>query len=167
MHRHRDLVGQVVHRCRRQQTHTAHGARSEIASRSGHAAAGASARRPPGDNSTSSPPSRAAYRSRGCTPAAGACPVVKVDGSPDSPPMDRIRDLPIRNDKVSIHSPAAVSGAVDHDREHSCQYCDERSSLRRGPLAVGARATRRAAWHLTLRSCARSVTGIRYARRHG
>jgi hypothetical protein len=61
---------------------TARGARSEIASRSGYAAADASARRnTPRDNSTSSPPSRAAYRSRGCTPAARAYPEVKVDGS--------------------------------------------------------------------------------------
>jgi hypothetical protein len=49
------------------------------------------------------PPSRDAYRSRGCTPAARACPVVKVDGSHDNLPWIETLTFLHRMTSFSIH----------------------------------------------------------------
>ena len=63
----------------------ARGARCATAIMSGYDAGGASARRKtPRESSMTCPPSRQAYRSRGCTPCAREVSVVNVDGSDSS-----------------------------------------------------------------------------------
>src|SRR5690606_18917083 len=63
----------------------ARGARCATAIMSGYDAGDASARRKtPRESSMICPPSRQAYRSRGCTPCARAASVVNVDGSESS-----------------------------------------------------------------------------------
>lgn len=82
------------------------------------------------DANAGSPSSRAAYRSRGCTPAARACPVVKVDGSSGNLLMDRKLDFSPLNNKLSIrgvprrgeirHAHAVVKPSVRYPGMRRC-----------------------------------------------